>query len=114
MTAPVSTINADHYLWGDGCDGWHLLQRDEVSVIQECVPAGGSEVMHQHNSARQFFFVLHGEGTLVFEGQEITLRKGDGLEVQPGTRHQFCNRSGADVHFLVISVPPSHGDRTNS
>ena len=85
-----------------------------MSVIAERVPAGASEVMHHHNAARQFFFILSGEGAMAFEDQEIALRQGDGLEVLPGARHQFCNRSGADVHFLVISVPPSHGDRINS
>ena len=114
MTAAISTANAEHYLWGAGCDGWHLLQRDDVSVIQERMPAGASEVMHHHNASRQFFFILSEEGTMIFEDQEITLRKGDALEVPPGARHQFCNRSGTDVHFLVISVPPSHGDRINS
>ena len=114
MTLPISTANAEHYPWGKGCDGWHLLQHDEVSVIQERVPAGASEVMHHHTTARQFFFILKGEGTMVFEDREINLSQGHGLEVPPGVRHQFCNRSAASVHFLVISVPPSHGDRTNS
>ena len=114
MTSLISTSNAEHYLWGNGDDGWYLLRRDEISVIQERVAAGGAEVMHYHNVSRQFFLVLNGEGTLVFDDSEVTLRKGDGLEVPPGARHQFLNRSGADVDFLVISVPPSHGDRTNS
>ena len=24
----ISIENADHYIWGDVCDGWRLLQRD--------------------------------------------------------------------------------------
>ena len=114
MTLPVSIANAEHYLWGDGCDGWHLLQRSDVSVIQERVPAGAREVMHHHSLARQFFFILDGEGTLLIDGREVTLPRGCGLEVPPGVQHQFCNRSAADVRFLVVSVPPSHGDRINS
>jgi mannose-6-phosphate isomerase-like protein (cupin superfamily) len=39
------------------------------------------------------------------------LEKGQGLEIAPGTRHQFMNQSSADVHFLVISVPSTPGDR---
>ena len=113
MIAPTSTATAQHYLWGDGCDGWRLLQRGDFSVIQERVPAGKSELMHYHRFARQFFFILEGEGIIRLDDQEIVLCKGDGLEIQPGLRHQFCNRSSLDVHFLVISVPPAQGDRIN-
>jgi hypothetical protein len=34
--------------------------------------------------------------------------------VAPGTPHQMFNRSGADLEFLVVSQPPSHGDRVLS
>ena len=109
----VSTETAEHYRWGEFCDGWHLLQRDDISVIQERVPAGGAEVMHYHNTARQFFYVLEGEGTMIFEDSEVVMKKGEGIEIAPQRRHQFRNRSAAEVLFLVISVPPTGGDRIN-
>ncbi len=113
MTLPISTENAEHYIWGNICDGWHLLKRDDISVIQERVPAGGSEVMHYHNVARHFFYILDGEGTMTFEDHEVKLQKGSGLEIAPGVHHQFCNKSQNDVHFLVISIPSTRGDRIN-
>ena len=109
----VSIENAEHYEWGGNCDGWHLLKREDMSVIQERVPAGGAEVMHYHERARQFFYVLEGEGTMVFADHEIILDKGHGLEISPMVKHQFKNMSEAEVHFLVISVPPTRGDRVN-
>ncbi len=109
----ISTENAEHYIWGEVNDGWHLLKREDMSVIQERVPAGGAEVMHYHNTARQFFYILEGEGTMVFEDREVTLSNGQGLEIPPPVKHQFRNRSNADVHFLVVSVPTTRGDRIN-
>jgi mannose-6-phosphate isomerase-like protein (cupin superfamily) len=109
----ISIENAEHYIWGGNCDGWYLLKRDDMSVIQERVPAGGTEVRHYHEHARQFFYVLAGEGTMLFEGREVILQKGQGLEVDPMIKHQFKNNSQADVHFLVISVPSTRGDRVN-
>ncbi len=109
----ISMENAEHYIWGEQCDGWHLLKRGDMSVIQERVPAGEAEVLHYHEKARQFFYILEGEGRMIFEDQEIVLRKGQGLEISPRVKHQFRNRSEADVHFLVISVPSTHGDRIN-
>lgn len=56
MPWPVSIQNTEHYVWGSGCDGWHLVRTGALSVIQERMP--------------------------------------------PDT-----------ADFLVISQPPSHGDR---
>lgn len=109
----VSIDNAEHYVWGEICEGWHLLKRTEMSVIQERVPPGGTEVMHYHEKARQFFYVLEGEGMMVFDAEQITLRSGEGLEIALQVNHQFTNSLRADVHFLVISVPSTRGDRIN-
>jgi mannose-6-phosphate isomerase-like protein (cupin superfamily) len=35
------------------------------------------------------------------------------LEIEPGTVHQARNETKADVRFLVVSVPPSRGDRVD-
>jgi len=107
----ISVENAEHYVWGEVCDGWHLLKRGDMNVIQERVPAGGAEVMHYHNVARQFFYILEGEGTMVFEDRQVKLTKGEGLEIPPQIKHQFINQSNAEVHFLVISIPTTRGDR---
>jgi mannose-6-phosphate isomerase-like protein (cupin superfamily) len=113
MTEPISTSNAEHYLWGVNCDGWHLLKRDDLSIIQEYVPRGSKETMHYHEKSRQFFYILEGEGQLTIEDDVVKLIKGQGLEIAPQVKHRFENNSNADVVFLVISVPKSHGDRIN-
>lgn len=109
----ISIENAEHYVWGGNCDGWYLLKSNDISVIQERVPPGGSEMMHYHERARQFFYVLEGEGIMTLEDREVTLQKGQGLEIVPLTKHQFKNSSQEDVHFLVISAPSTRGDRIN-
>ena len=32
---PVSIANAEHYLWGDNSDGWHLLKRDDLLIFEK-------------------------------------------------------------------------------
>jgi len=109
----ISIENAEHYVWGEICDGWHLLKRDDMSVIRERMPAGSAEIMHYHERARQFFYVLEGEAMMTFEDHEVVLQKGQGLEISPMVKHQFKNNSSIDVHFLVISAPSTGGDRIN-
>jgi mannose-6-phosphate isomerase-like protein (cupin superfamily) len=107
----VQKEGAEHYVWGGVNDGWHLVKRDDLSVIQERLQPGSSEVRHRHVKARQFFYVLSGELTMEADGFTHRLTAGQGIEIAPGTPHQAQNRSAAPVEILVTSSPKSHGDR---
>jgi mannose-6-phosphate isomerase-like protein (cupin superfamily) len=107
----ISVRTAPHYMWGDECDGWHLVRTPGLSVIQERMPPGASELRHRHAVARQFFFVLSGQLVIELEGEEWALDQGIGVEVSPRKAHQVRNVSDAPVEFLVISQPASRGDR---
>jgi mannose-6-phosphate isomerase-like protein (cupin superfamily) len=111
MKQPASIANAEHYNWGNVCDGWHLMRSESVSVIEERMPSGSEEQRHWHARSRQFFYVLEGELTMVFDDRALALLPRHGIEIAPGEPHQAKNRSDADTRFLVISSPPSHGDR---
>jgi mannose-6-phosphate isomerase-like protein (cupin superfamily) len=108
---PISTRTAYSYGWGDGCTGWHFVRSPGLSVIEERMPPGTREVRHWHARARQFFYVLAGTLTLEVEGETHVLPPRTGIELPPGTAHQVSNDSSTDVEFIVISEPPSHGDR---
>ena len=102
---------AEHYVWGNGCDGWHLVKESGLSVMEERMPPGTAEIRHYHRRARQFFYVLSGQAAMEVGGETFTLARGCGMEVAPGVPHQIRNESGEPLEFLVISQPPSHGDR---
>lgn len=111
MTDVISQQNAEHYLWGGDCDGWHLLKSPGLSVIQERVPPGGREVRHYHRQAHQFFYVLSGRATLEVDGKVLTINPRQGCSVPPQIPHQLRNETSEDLEFIVISSPLSHGDR---
>ena len=107
----VSIDSAEHYMWGNGCDGWHLVNHPTLSVIRERMPPGTAEVRHLHHVARQFFYVLAGTAVLELDGPRHELSRGEGLEIAPGVPHQVFNRGHEALEFLVVSQPHSHGDR---
>jgi mannose-6-phosphate isomerase-like protein (cupin superfamily) len=105
--------NAEHYRWGDRCDGWILAPSPDMTVIQERMPPATAERRHFHTSARQFFYVLSGELTMEPEATSYLITTISGIEVPPGTRHQARSESGSDVNFLVVSSTTTRGDRTD-
>lgn len=106
-----SLKNAEHYTWGNQCDGWHLVQLATLSIIQERMPPGTAEVKHYHQRAHQFFFVLSGQATLEIDTETVVLSAQEGIEIPPGLAHQMRNDATTDLVFIVTSVPKSHGDR---
>jgi len=110
----VSIDNAEHYQWGDGCDGWHLVKTPALSVIQERVPAGREEVRHYHQRSEQFFYILDGIATIEVDSVVHEIRSQQGIHVASGIPHQLRNTQNHDLVFIVTSTPPSHGDRVEA
>lgn len=109
--SPISAATADHYAWGEHCDGWHLVRAQALSVIEERMPPGTAETPHWHSRARQFFYVLSGALVMDVEGEVHALPAGTGIEIKEGIAHQARNEGSEDARFLVISSPPHQGDR---
>lgn len=107
----VDRLAVPHYGWGQGCDGWRLLDGDDLSVIEERVPPGAVETWHVHERARQFFYILSGHAQLATTGGVVSLSAGMGAEVPPGVAHRFVNAGHQEVTFLVVSAPSTRGDR---
>jgi mannose-6-phosphate isomerase-like protein (cupin superfamily) len=107
----IDRDSAERYRWGEVCDGWHLLASPDLSVIEERVPPGAGEVRHRHRRSRQLFYVLEGRATLEVEGASVEIGPRQAVEVAPGTAHRLYNAGAIDLVFLVVSAPPSHGDR---
>ena len=107
----ISKEYAEHYIGGDGCDGWHLVKNSEVSIIHELMPPHTQEIRRSHNRAWQFFFILVGIATMKIENETVILGPQQGIEILPNVPHQMCNESNEICEFLVYSQPPSHGDR---
>ena len=114
MTDVVGRGNAEHYPWGEGCEGWRHLSGQDLSVIQERVPSGASEIRHFHHRARQLFFVLEGSLSIELEGVERLLAPRESLEIPPGAVHRVVNSGNQDAWFLVVSSPSTRGDRVEA
>ena len=109
----TSAKTAQHFNWGDSCEGWWLKDSGNFVVVEEKMPPGTSEVMHYHEKTEQFFYVL--EGRLKMEcNQEIyDLKPYEGITVKARSVHRVFNSSTQEVRFLVISSQNSRDDRVD-
>jgi mannose-6-phosphate isomerase-like protein (cupin superfamily) len=109
----ITTVNAEHYTWGNNCDGWHLLKTDSLNVIRERMPAGSCEQLHYHERAQQLFYILEGTAEIEIEGIVTVLNPSESIHVPKGKKHRICNNGGGDLSFLLISEPRAQTDRIN-
>jgi mannose-6-phosphate isomerase-like protein (cupin superfamily) len=99
----ISKETAEHYLWRNSCDGWHLVKNNNLSIIHERMLPNTEEVRHYHQKSLQFFFVLKRNATIEVNGDLTDLVENEGIEVPPLVPHQMFNQSSKEDEFLVIS-----------
>ena len=107
----ITTTNNEEYDWGEKCKGWHLVNTNALSIIQELMPPNTQEVKHKHSKSQQFFNILKGQATFIINGKEFQIEQNEGVHIKPNVTHQIKNQTREDLEFIVISQPHAHGDR---
>lgn len=102
-----------HYKWGNNCDGWVLVDSDELSVKQELMPKQTAESLHYHKKAQQFFFILKGIATFEVEGRSFSINENEGFYIPAGKKHRILNNSDSNLEFILSSQPSTNNDRFN-
>jgi mannose-6-phosphate isomerase-like protein (cupin superfamily) len=96
---PVSTMNAVQYNWGKECKAWFLLKNPKLTVIQEEMPPGSSDLLHFHHKAKQLFYILRGEATMEIGDKFVELKPSQSLHIAPGNPHCIRNTGLSALKF---------------
>jgi uncharacterized cupin superfamily protein len=67
--------------------------------------------IHGHARQEEVYLVLAGTLSLVVEGEETTLERGELIRVAPAVRRQLVNRGPGDLHLLAIGGAGEHEGR---
>jgi mannose-6-phosphate isomerase-like protein (cupin superfamily) len=111
MSQKINTENAEHYFWGNKCEGWHLLKTDSLNVIRERMPPGTAEQKHYHRHAQQLFYILSGAADFMLDDKIVKLKPHESIHVQKGIPHCIMNKGEEELIFLLISEPLAQTDR---
>ena len=84
--------------------GWRdrLISREDVDVAAwvHAVDIDGARE-HYHKRATELYYVLEGEGVVVLDGEEHSVRKGSLVHIPPGVVHGARGR----MRVLVTGIP---------
>ena len=89
--------------------GWYTnLFRPDLPAIG--FANAGINEPHYHRELREVYLVARGRSTMVIDGNEIILKAGDVIVVEPGETHTFVSNSPDYFHF-VLHCPQIRGDK---
>ncbi|NKK72836.1 cupin domain-containing protein [Rhizobium leguminosarum bv. viciae] len=77
---------------------------DNIFVV-EIFNVDGATPPNSHSEAHEFFYVLHGEGTASSDGDEMPIKKGDALLLNPGSVHIIKNTGKSKLYTLTVMTP---------
>jgi len=80
---------------------------DKVPFVQviEIFEVGGKTPPNSHVEADEHFYVLHGEGVALCNGQRVDVKPGSSFLVRPGNEHVVENTGSTRLYCLTTMVP---------
>ncbi len=108
----ITKENTKSYKWGDNCDSWVFVDKENLSIKMESMPSNTKEKLHFHSKAEQFFFILKGSATFYINNKIKLINENQGTSINPKTAHYIANETETVLDFLVISQPSTNNDRT--
>jgi mannose-6-phosphate isomerase-like protein (cupin superfamily) len=73
--------------------------------VIEIFDVGGKTPPNSHRVAQEIFYVLHGEGVAVCNGERVKLTRGSSFLVRPGHTHLIENTGSTRLYCLTTMVP---------
>ncbi len=72
----------------------------------------GEEIGEEVHKLDQFIRFEEGEGKVIFDGVEHTIKADDAVVIPEGTWHNVINTGSIDLKLYTIYSPPEHKDGT--
>lgn len=91
---------------GEGMYIRRLYSDGKVKIMMGKLRPGHSIGLHRHEGSSEVFYILSGEGTCLYEGEQEILRPGDVHYCPMGKEHTLMNKGSEDLMFFA--VVPEH------
>jgi mannose-6-phosphate isomerase len=93
----------DERPWGS----YTVLDEADTHKVKRIVVTPGKRISYQRHAHRaEHWFVVAGEGSVVVDGEERSVRLGEAVDVPLGAAHRIGNTGGEPLVFIEVQ----HGD----
>jgi len=82
-----------------------IFQSPRLLVGLNAFEPGQSHALHTHEGMDKMYQVVEGEGTLLLDGRELTMRAGELIVAPSGVPHGIRNSSEKRLLLLAILAP---------
>lgn len=94
----------------NGCQSHLLISPATVGSTQmivgtTTVPVGVKVLRVVHPHSEKCFYILRGEGKIVFDDDEVTFRGGQALLIPQGTPYSVYNLGNEEMQLLSVCAP---------
>jgi len=83
-----------------------IITKNDSNVAGLHVTQIRDAAVHYHKQTTELYYVLEGRGTMLLDGDEVTVRPGTTIMIPPGCRHAGRGRFKA----VIVTVPPFEAD----
>ena len=100
-------METDHRPWG-----YYTVLADEADhkVKRIVVYPGKRLSLQRHRSRAEHWYLVAGEAIVTLDGREITLRKGEAVDIPRGAAHRLQNTCGTEAAFIEIQTGEYFGE----
>jgi mannose-6-phosphate isomerase len=84
---------------------WIVLDEGKQYKVKRIEVNPGRRLSYQrHARRREHWRIVNGEGRVILDGQEITVKEGDGVEVPPKAAHRIENTGAKTLVFIEVQL----------
>jgi mannose-6-phosphate isomerase len=100
-------METDHRPWG-----YYTVLADEADhkVKRIVVYPGKRFSLQRHRRRTEHWYLLAGEAVVTLDGREITLRKGETVDIPCGAAHRLQNTCGTEAAFIEVQTGEYFGE----
>ncbi len=100
------------FITKDGSTIREFMRGMGQSLAEAIVTPGMTTLLHKHIRSEEFYHITEGEGRMRLGAEEFAVRKGDTVNITPGTLHQITNTGDTELKILCACSPPYEHEDT--
>jgi len=92
--------------------GYYTVLADEPDhkVKRIVVYPGKRFSLQRHRRRAEHWYLLLGEAVVTLDGREITIRKGETVDIPRGAAHRFRNTGATEAAFIEVQTGDYFGE----